>query len=180
MRSRKVALVGLLMAALAVLVWCSPGKPTGPVFRDRTAAQWEAELQHWDAWDMGIWGYGREPSPHFVWMRTPPWWQGWLQKVGIEVHSGSGELPLLEGDPDALPVLVELLHSADPKGRRAAIQGLTALGAAAKEVIPDLVRALDDPDHDVRVDARQALKAVDADTAQREQGKHKCREPGVP
>jgi hypothetical protein len=156
MRRRQLACLGLLVIFFGVVICCLPSqRPSGPVFRGKTAAQWERELQHWEFFDSGpveTIHFATRCSTRFTeWYRISPWWESWLQTAGIEVSHDDPEVaPLVDGAPDALPVLMELLQSADPKVRRVAATGLEALRGAAREAVPDLIRTLDDPEWQVR------------------------------
>src|SRR5262249_19615942 len=59
------------------------------------------------------------------------------------------------------PALLADLADKDPKVRRGAAEGLGKLGAAAREAVPALVKALKDPDEPVRDAAAAALQAID-------------------
>ena len=72
---------------------------------------------------------------------------------------------LLDGDHDALPVLLALIHSNSAKARRVAVSGLVAHGKARPEIVQALLHATQDPDEDVRGDAKMALKEVAPDAA---------------
>src|SRR5262249_53218012 len=77
------------------------------------------------------------------------------------------KLPLLEGDAEAVPVLIELLRSRDRQVRLIAAEGLERVGAKADAAIPALTNALSDADADVRAQAGQALYRIDRDAARR-------------
>ena len=80
-------------------------------------------------------------------------------------YAATGDIPssysLLEGDHEALPVLLMLLQSKSVKVRRVAISGLCLLGKGIPEAIPALVVAAEDPDEQVRQEAHQALVLLD-------------------
>lgn len=63
---------------------------------------------------------------------------------------------LLNGNPDALPVLQVLIRNGSAKVRRVAVSGLKAQGPQS-EVIGSLAETLDDPDAAVRQDVEAAL-----------------------
>lgn len=65
--------------------------------------------------------------------------------------------PLMEGDPDAIPVLLELLRSGSAKVRRLAIAGLKCHAHCQREIVTLLREASKDPDKMVRQDAENAL-----------------------
>src|SRR5437016_1499658 len=64
---------------------------------------------------------------------------------------------------DDLTVLVKQLKDKDEVVRLKAAKALGKLGAEAREVLPDLFFAADDPDPDVRVVAKQAIKNIQED-----------------
>jgi HEAT repeat protein len=66
-------------------------------------------------------------------------------------------LPLVEGDPKAIPVLTELFHSPDPKARRIAIEGVRCIGEKARVAMPLLLEALEDADSNVSDEAFDVL-----------------------
>ena len=70
--------------------------------------------------------------------------------------------PLLKGDRASLPVLLELVHAADPKYRQVGVAGLGAFRdlPAKKIAMPALTATLDDPDPVVRLIAASALQRM--------------------
>jgi HEAT repeat protein len=62
-------------------------------------------------------------------------------------------------------VLLALIHSNSAKARRVAVSGLAAHGKATPEIVRALLHATEDPDEDVRGDAKMALKEVAPDAA---------------
>jgi hypothetical protein len=81
-------------------------------------------------------------------------WQGHL-KVLKDVDPASA---LRRGDPEAVPVLIELLKDENSVVRQEAILILARIGGPAKEAIPALQQALNDPDEQVRARAVTALR----------------------
>jgi hypothetical protein len=67
--------------------------------------------------------------------------------------------PLLNGNPDALPMLQVLIRNGSAKVRRVAVSGLKMQGPVS-EVIGSLAEALDDPDAAVRQDVAGALQQL--------------------
>jgi HEAT repeat protein len=67
--------------------------------------------------------------------------------------------PLLEGDPAAVPVLIELLDHEDEGVRVTATQGLRAVGPAARDATLALARGLSDTE-EVQEKSFQALAAI--------------------
>src|SRR5208283_4904884 len=54
----------------------------------------------------------------------PTWWEQLFDKVGVYQPVSITKPALLEGDPEGIPVLLELLRSPDPKCRQVAVIGL--------------------------------------------------------
>ena len=127
--------------------WISPDPGTQKTYLDRNASWWERECRQWeiieefhgDCW----WG-----EPYTKWGRRPT------------LRAGA-EMPLLAGDPTAVPLLRELLHSPYAKVRRIAVEGLGLIGPPARASIPALIAAADDPDWDVRWWIMVVLPRVD-------------------
>jgi hypothetical protein len=141
---------------VVLYVWLAPAKPVtrAPTYLGRTAAGWEAEIGHWDVllhhWSNKF-GHSR------VWVRTdaPP------------VAGNRSTLPLFTGEPSTIPILTELLSSHDPKVRLVAAEGLERVGERVGRAPPALLRALEDPDEDVRRQAEQTLFRVARAEAER-------------
>jgi HEAT repeat protein len=76
-------------------------------------------------------------------------------------------MPLLQGDPAAIPVLSDLLASRYPQARLIAAQGLEKLGEKARPVVPALLQALADEDETVLAQVEQALFRIDREAAER-------------
>src|SRR5207249_3955908 len=102
-----------LAAGLFVVVGLVPGVRTGLVgwwrgeatYRGRYSGAWAEELRGWLA-------LGEPGSPGAVlYARPVPAWRQWL---GSPARWAVDEPPLHEGDPAAVPVLVELLRDPDP------------------------------------------------------------------
>jgi HEAT repeat protein len=81
----------------------------------------------------------------------------WLRHGGAELVADD---PLLDGLRASLPALSDAAGDADLRVRRAALDVLGALGAAAEPAIPALTRALRDPDRFVRWSAIRTLGAI--------------------
>jgi HEAT repeats len=130
-------------------------------FRGQTTSQWEWTLRRWAIGTGGKHNGWRSTS----WVYQPSFVERHLEKLGFQPEAPCS-LPLLEGDPEAVPVLVELLKSPDPKVRQIAVQGLEKIGEQARAGTSGLVEALDDPEEEVRRDAAQALFTVDRAAAE--------------
>ena len=88
-------------------------------------------------------------------------WQEWLRRVGVLRPYGLADERLLQGDPAAVPVLVELLRSPDGQSQMAGAYGLSRVGSAAREAVPDLLTAFEaDGSFDA---ARLAVARIDPD-----------------
>src|SRR5205807_1766311 len=94
-------------------------------------------------------------------------WEQWLSKLlpssyppDLGFHP-----PLQDGDPDAVPVLVELLRAPEVNVRILAVWGLKEVGSRARETIPALLAALNDEDEEVAHQAWWALHSIDKSVA---------------
>jgi HEAT repeat protein len=144
-----------LAAALAA-VWHHPVTPA-PAYRGLTARQWEQELRNWRPYAV----LGSETWGETLWDREQPLWLRWAEWIGLPVPADKGDLPLLEGDADSVPVLIELLRSPDVQARQVAAQGLDYVGPGAGRAAPALRAALEDDDPMVREYAAQALYQIE-------------------
>jgi HEAT repeat protein len=71
-------------------------------------------------------------------------------------------LAALETYPDTtVLVLIEGLRNPDIRLRRAAAAGLVRFGPDARPALPELRRALSDPDQDLRIAAAEAILAIE-------------------
>lgn len=89
-----------------------------------------------------------------------------LQSADTTV-SGEANLALIRVGEPAVPGLVEMLRSSDPRLRKLAATTLWGLGAKGKDAVPALAELLADPDPELRLAAAMALDnmgpaAVDA------------------
>jgi hypothetical protein len=117
-----------------------------------TVDEWEQELRSWDVRLLCI-GKRRRPA-----------WQEWLGKVGLEVGRTEALDDLVfKEDAEAVPVLAALLESGYSEVRGFAMEGLLRR-REHEGVYLALVRALDDPDPDVRMDAEGAFRHADQET----------------
>ncbi len=98
------------------------------------------------------------------------WFQDWrarrtqaqleaaVEKLGNPAEHQAAAALLLEHRAQSLPLLVEAVKSG---GRRlGAIQALETMGAEAKEAVPGLIQALDDPNDKVQDAAMRALGKI--------------------
>jgi hypothetical protein len=162
MRRRRLAcLASILLLALA---WLFFTPERGERYQGLTASQWESEIQHWEPWAGGI---CNKTGRWTFWGRKQPAWAPWLGSIGIKVSEECCDMPLLQGDPAAIPVLSDLLASRYPQARLIAAQGLEKLGEKARPVVPALLRALADEDETVLAQVEQALFHIDREAAER-------------
>jgi hypothetical protein len=73
---------------------------------------------------------------------------------------------LRHGDPEAIPVLVELMKDDNSIVRQEAILILARIGSPARQAIPALQQALNDPDEQVRGRAATALRKIELDVTE--------------
>lgn len=159
--ARPFALVGVLFAPL---VFVCPDMPSSVcTFGGLTAAEWQTELSHWTR---GAWGWSNKGGHWAFWVRAERRWEGWLERLGMRPGRDRYNLPLLNGDPDAVAVLIELLSSRNSQTRLVAVQGLEKVGEPARACVPALLRAIEDEDWDVRSRAEQALFRIERSTAE--------------
>jgi HEAT repeats len=165
MKRARLICITLVALLVAILVWFAPAitPTTTERYQGLTASQWESEIRRWEVGPVILHG----GTADAFWVRHQPFWNSWLKYVGIKPGEVCHDMPLLHGDPDAVPVLAELLASHDPQARRLAAQGLEKVGEKARSTVPDLIRALDDEDQFVRQWAEQALWNIDEKAAER-------------
>lgn len=150
-----MALIGIFAAFCA---WFAPGpRPHSlpeprPSYLGRTAAAWDGEIENWEPL---LSGWGNKTGR----------WTWWVRSDSLGDPGGSAKMPLLCGDPAAVPVLTELLTSRSPKTRLLAAEGLEVVGEPSRGSTPALIRLLDDPDEEVRGQAEQTLFQVDPEAA---------------
>jgi len=140
MKKQVVALVVVLIPlviALGMATFFGERRETATVYRGMTPRQWERTF--------------------YV-----PLWKLYLSRVGWKIADTSpGELD----DPEAIPVLIELVRSQEANVRGYATHVLGRLGAAAKPAVPALLVALSDSAPHVRENAADGLWRIDPDTA---------------
>jgi hypothetical protein len=161
---RRSRLIWLAFAILLALLGARLWPESGERYRGLTASQWESEIRHWEPWAQ-VWSNKTGQQSH--WGRKQPFWASWLEQVGMKLGKDRRDMPLLQGDPTAVPVLAELLLSPNPHARLIAAEGLERIGEAARPAVPALIRALDDEDSEVRQQVEQALFRIDRSAAER-------------
>jgi HEAT repeats len=162
---KRIVCFSVLVVVGPFALWFASGGRDASAYRGWTAAQWESEIRRWShatSTSKGcLWAH---------WYRESTWWERWLERIGVAAGSFSRsfptQMPLLEGDAEAVPVLVELLRSKDSNVRRLAAQALQRSAEHANSAVPDLIIALDDEDRFVRIQAEQALFRIDPEAAQ--------------
>ncbi len=112
-------------------------KPKESLYRNQPTSYWSQKLQ--------------EP------IRRKEVWQGHL-KMLKDIDPAAD---LRRGDPDAVPVLIELLKDENSIVRQEAILILARIGPAARDALPALEQALKDPDEQVRARANTALRQIE-------------------
>jgi hypothetical protein len=180
MRKRRVVVCGVLALFCLGTLWTVPGWRSALVgfcrkestYQGRYTNSWRNELQGWEQGSIAfVPGIPTGCKVHGIivssWHRRPPLWRKWLSKAtGLgpgntpSVHS-----PLLNGDPAALAVLVELLKDRDPQVRGLAAEGLGKIGPAALPAFSALLEARHDEDWWVRHQAEDALYRIDPEAA---------------
>ena len=110
-------------------------------------------------WDIS----GKDASIQWCMQPSPSLWDEIRQQFGPSTTALPASIfavgcPLLDGDPDALPVLLVLVRNESAKVRRAAIRGLWAEGEGKPEIISALIEAVRDTDAAVQEEAVAALQ----------------------
>src|SRR5262245_3444887 len=95
--------------------------------------------------------------------RPPPTIALWLSRLTGDATWARPDfdLPLMSGDPAAVPVLTDLLQHQEAQVREAAVMGLWKLGPAGRPAVPALLATLADPCFEVRSAALVALERID-------------------
>jgi hypothetical protein len=125
-------------------------------YKGRYTNSWRTELRAYDH-------YFRISSDWYF-FRTPSRWDPWFSKILPKSFTSNDRFdpPWKDGDPEAIPVLLELLQAHEPHVRIIAASGLETIGPAARDTIPALLAMLrDDNDEDVACEAFWAIEAID-------------------
>jgi hypothetical protein len=167
MKRRMVVASCLLCLSIFAAILVVPGGYTLPAglvngesfYRGRPTSYWHQELS---LQDEELWS---PLSCDYYICRSPTTFETWFDRLrGRTVTMRRSAL--LEGDPAALPVLLELLRYRDCKTRRAVALGLASIGPKAKAAVPTLVEiAQTTPDYALHVCACDALRCIDAAAA---------------
>jgi hypothetical protein len=126
-------------------------------YKGRYTNSWRAELRSYysfSASNLGTaeWSFFPRTS------KLEDWFGKVMSGNSLKVHPPA---PLQDGDPEAIPVLVELLNAPEPIVRLMAAAGLEQIGSPAGEAIPALSALVDDEDGDVAFAARQAIRIIE-------------------
>jgi HEAT repeat protein len=90
-------------------------------------------------------------------------WRAELLEPHLSAIDPPADFPLRANpDPEAIPVLLELLHDRDDRVRKYAAQCLGFMGPSAKPATRELAEALEDPSYRVRREAADSLGAIGA------------------
>jgi hypothetical protein len=159
--------------------WRLLGWARGEAFYDGRPTSWWVEdiEKHFSAvtWtQLGLLGSGQEIPPELWqitdWTRSmpPPWWEWRPSWWGgdnanqlVQWLVAMGQAPLVNGDPTALPVLLELLRRPELKARQVAVTGLEKLARQEPAAMASLRAAANDPDPAVRRQVQQSLERLD-------------------
>lgn len=131
-------------------------------YQGRPTSYWANEIEtSYRELDMG----GSIFSPRLVtWYRvTPSCWHQVTQPFmpgtrAVPIADLHLNPPLLDGNPDALVILLTLIQGNSARVRRVAICGLMAQGQDKPEISSALLEATKDPDEVVRREATAALE----------------------
>jgi hypothetical protein len=161
----------LLVAGMVGSIWQSDliGWWRGEAkYKGRYTNSWRVELRRWEK--VSICG-GSSGQPRLVWSRGPALWHEWLAEPFARPGDFDSPVspPLLNGDPEAIPVLVELLRAPEPNVRLIAAEALASFGRgttegflpAVRAILPDIRATLDDEDQERRSQAEQTLRAIE-------------------
>jgi hypothetical protein len=142
------------LLALAGYGYVFEYRPWEAHYRLRPTSWWAGEISCWvDVSDSAF------PPSYFAPL-TP--WEQWQLRLGVSSDEHSHRrFRLLQGDPEAVPVLAELLRWPDPVVRLRAAGGLWWFRGDARLATPALMAALGDPNDRVREAAREALRHTD-------------------
>jgi hypothetical protein len=135
-----------------------------PFYRGKPASYWSRELARWEGYrkahiigNLDSIEWSAVPKR---WSRSTLAWEEWLY---TNVPSLRKHLPresrILDGDLAAFDVLLVLLEAENAQVRAMAAHGLSHFNR--RESVAALMRCLKDPDEEVRIQARAALKNID-------------------
>jgi hypothetical protein len=167
-KRRKLAWTGLfLLIAIIVASFNSSGLigwwRGEAKYQGKYTNYWREELCAYQ-----LWGYDRDPFySHWTFIRLPSKLDRFLSNIGLSSsQAGIGfEPPLQYPEPDAVPVLIELLDSREQDVRILAANGLGNIGPKARDANPALLDASMDEDPLVAQAAREAIWAINPRSA---------------
>lgn len=161
---RRLLLLGIALLALLL---------AGSIFRNDLIGWWrgEAKYKGWytNAWraELRLWEKvricgGSSGQSRLIWVRRPASGDEWLAELFLSAGDPGGPLspPLFDNDPEAVPVLAELLRAPEPNVRLAAVEALQRIGPPASDALRALLLVFEDDDEEVRQQAAQALQAI--------------------
>ena len=127
-------------------------------YKCRYTNSWRAELRTYslfavaDVGTLDSFFVFREPNPWKTWIAELTEWQ-------VDNYYDFCP-PLQDGDPEAIPVLAELLRAPEANVRVIAACGLREIGAPARSAIPALLALENDKDPDVRLACQLAIGSI--------------------
>jgi hypothetical protein len=172
--TRRRLLLGLVLPLLAGSTLSLPavhGRLIGwargqAFFEGRPTSWWEREIR--TAYGLALSDEHGVPYRWYVRKPPPSTWESFTSLLLGYPSMDTQDPSLTDGDPKALPVLVELIRSPHAKARWVAVSGLGALGRKAPEALPALMAAArDDGDEEVRLTAIWEVRRIDPDAADR-------------
>jgi hypothetical protein len=125
-------------------------------YRGQPTSYWSRQVRDWLlANDWGCTG----PFPAIP---EPSWFDRVWAYFGVRPGQADGpDAPLLwQGDPEAVPILVDLLKDEDEAVRLQAALSLAELGPLAHQAVPELLRRQDDESPGFRWAVRHALEKI--------------------
>ena len=133
------------------------------IYQGRYTNFWSADLRGWEvtatASFNGFCSRFRDPKESF-WSEWLPRWIKPSQQPSFKEH------PLMQGDPEALPVLLELLRDPSRDIRLIAAEAIGKLHPPPKHVFLTLMEALhDEEDKDIHREIEDDLFRIDWDAA---------------
>jgi hypothetical protein len=158
--ARRCGLFLLAAAAAGALLWWDLYRPGEARYRGRPTSAWVADYRYAGAFRNYPQAGG---GLQLIDSRPQPFWARWLDGWGLDDGPRRCRMDwsLVAGDPDAVPVLLEMLRRPEPGARLAAAVGLAKVGEGHPAALPALRGALGDEDRWVRVAARDGLGGAD-------------------
>lgn len=126
-------------------------------YKGKYTCEWRAEIERWELVRGGL---GPRDLNTLFWAAKPTPFDDLRDFLGFRNYPPLTDRRLLDGDLEALPVLLELLRDHRPQVRLSACQGLANIGPVSKAALPALHKALNDRDSDVRSAAVRALSVI--------------------